>query len=367
MQKTAVKKIGILTSGGDAPGMNACIRSVVRKALNENIECVGIMEGYSGLINDQIIPLDSHSVSNKINEGGSFLYSSRCPEFKTEQGMNQAVKICRKHGIDAVVAIGGDGTFAGAEQLAKHGILTIGLPGTIDNDIVCTDYTIGFDTACNTTVSMINCLRDTCETHARISVVEAMGRHCGLLTLHAALASGAAIVVVPELKYDCDEIIKKAVAIRATGKRGIIIVVCEGCMTEDKESVAEILCRRIKAETEIYASFERFSHVVRGGRPTVRDNITASMMGSKAVELLMHGNSSVVVCEKDGEILPVEIHFALATQRMYKNELTEEDRKDFTEDRIEMMEHICERRHHLIRKLYKLSRDICNLHLTDLK
>lgn len=362
-----VRKIGILTSGGDSPGMNASIRAVVRKALNENIKVVGIYEGYKGLVEGNFVKLDTKAVTNKINVSGSFLYSSRCKEFETPEGMQKALDNCADQGIDAVVAIGGDGTFSGAEDLAKHGILAIGLPGTIDNDIIVSDYTIGFDTAINTTVSNLNCLRSTCETHSRLSVVETMGRHCGMLTLYAAIASGAAILAVPEIPFSPDDIISKVKEIRATGKRGMLCVVCEGCRLEDGTKLSEHLAHRFKTETNIETTFEKFSHVVRGGQPTVRENVTASQMGVKAVELLINGASSMVVVERNGNIQPVEIHFALATQRMYKGTLTDEEKATFTQDQLDEMAYLCQRRHDTMDYLYQVSRDICHQHLTDLK
>ena len=362
-----VRKIGILTSGGDSPGMNGVIRAVVRKALNENIKVVGIYEGYKGLVEGNFVKLDTKAVTNKINVSGSFLYSSRCKEFETPEGMEKALANCASQGIDAVIAIGGDGTFAGAEDLAKHGILAIGIPGTIDNDIIVSDYTIGFDSAINTTTQNLNCLRSTCETHSRLSIVETMGRHCGMLTLYAAIASGAAILAVPEIPFDEDDIISKVKEIRATGKRGMLCVICEGCRLEDGTKLSEHLFTRFKNETQIDATFEKFSHVVRGGLPTVRENVTASRMGVKAVELLMEGASSLVVVERYGDVQPVEIHFALATQRMYKGTLTDEEKAEFSEGRLNEMEALCRRRHQIMENLYKVSRDICHQHLTDLK
>ncbi|MBR6410849.1 MAG: ATP-dependent 6-phosphofructokinase [Clostridia bacterium] len=362
-----IRKIGILTSGGDSPGMNAAIRAVVRKAANEGVHAMGIYEGYKGLLDGNFVELSSSAVTNKINVSGSFLYSSRCLEFKTPEGMEKALVNCEKAGIDAVVAIGGDGTFAGAEDLAKHGILAVGIPGTIDNDIVVSDYTVGFDSALNTTVNNLNCLRSTCETHSRLSVVETMGRRCGMLTLHAAIASGAAILAIPEFPFDEDEIIRKALEIRSTGKRGMLAVICEGCKKEDGTKLSESLARRFKAETNIDATFEKFSHVVRGGLPTVRENVTASEMGAKAVELLLEGENSVVIVERDGRIQPVEIHFALATQRMYRGTLTAEEKKEFTPKQIKEMKALCERRTDELATLYKLSRDICHFHLTQMK
>ena len=203
------KKIGILTSGGDAPGMNAVIRAVTRKALKQGVEAVGIIGGYSGLINDKIIPLTTTTVSNIITNGGTMLYSDRCDEFKTEEGMKKAIDTCKKHGIEAIIAIGGDGTFRGATDLALHGIPTIGVTGTIDNDITATDYTVGFDTAMNTVLNVLDKLRDTCESHARCNVVEVMGRYCGQIALRAGIAAGAMAVAVPEMPFNEAAVIEK--------------------------------------------------------------------------------------------------------------------------------------------------------------
>ena len=222
------RKIGILSSGGDAPGMNAVIRAVARKAIDEGVEVVGILGGYSGLIKNRTIPLSPRAVSNIISRGGTILYSDRCPEFKTEEGMQRAIETCRVNGIEAIVAIGGDGTFRGATDLTNHGIPTIGIPATIDTDITATDYTIGFDSAMNTTMTMIDCLRDTCESHARCNVVEVMGRDCGQLALNTALASGAVAAVIPEIPFDEKELLERIAKLHGTGKRSFLVIVSEG-------------------------------------------------------------------------------------------------------------------------------------------
>ena len=270
------KKIGVLTSGGDAPGMNAAVRAVTRAALAHGVEVVAINRGYSGLIAKDVKELSVRDVSNILNRGGTVLFSDRCPEFKTEEGMQKAIASCHELGIDGIVAIGGDGTFRGATDLTARGIPCIGIPGTIDNDITSTENTIGFDTAMNTTLNMIDCLRDTCESHARCNVVEVMGRNAGDLAAYTALASGATAVVIAELPFDEEKLITKIRTSRALGKRNFIVVVSEGMGTE----FAPALTERIEKETGVEARFARFAHVVRGGTPTLRDRMLATRMPS---------------------------------------------------------------------------------------
>ncbi|MBQ2758073.1 MAG: ATP-dependent 6-phosphofructokinase, partial [Clostridia bacterium] len=283
------RKIGILTSGGDAPGMNAAVRAVARKALDEGVEVVGILGGYSGLIHDNVVPFTPRTVSNIISRGGTILYSDRCPEFKTEEGMQKAIATCKRHGIDAIVACGGDGTFRGATDMTNHGIPTIGIPCTIDNDITATDYTIGFDTAMNTTLNMIDCLRDTCESHKRCNVVEVMGRDCGQIALFTGLASGAVAAVVPEVAFDEQEFLDRMKKLIDAGKRSFLVIVSEGVVTEDGKKYGEVLAKKIDAETGIETKFARLAHVVRGGNPTLRDRFTATEMGVRAVDALLAG------------------------------------------------------------------------------
>ena len=351
------RKIGVLTSGGDAPGMSACVKAVVNKAQSMGIETVGVVGGYAGLIKGELIPLTNNSVTNLIGQGGTWLYSSRCPEFKTEEGMQKAVDTCHKNGIDALVCIGGDGTFRGATDMTFHGIPSIGLPGTIDNDITATDYTIGLDTSINTTVQIIDNLRDTCESHERLNVVEVMGRNCGQIALYAAIASGAAAVAIPEVPFDEAAAIAKIRALREGGKRGMIVVVSEGMFNPDGTPYSETLAQKIIDETGIDTKFMRLAHVVRGGRPTVRDRSTATQMAIKAVELLVEGKSNVVMCELDGEICPVDIAFALITDRMYKNKLKDGDLDRFTSEQIEEMKAVCEKRRLEIARLYQAAAD----------
>lgn len=352
------RKIGVLTSGGDAPGMNACIKAVVNKAYSMGMEVVGINGGYAGLIDGDLVELTQKQVSNIVGKGGTILYSSRCPEFKTEAGMAAAVETCRKNHIDALVCIGGDGTFRGATDMTFRGFPSVGLPGTIDNDITATDYTIGLDTSINTTVQMIDCLRDTCESHARLNVVEVMGRDCGQIALYSAIASGAVAVAIPEVPFDEAACIEKVRKLREAGKRSMIVVVAEGMLNEDGSKYSETLAKKIQAETGVETKFARLAHVVRGGNPTMKDRAIASEMGVKAVELLVEGKSNLVMCELDGKVVPVDIAFALISDRMYKNKLKPGDLDHFTPEQIEEMKQLCEKRREEIRNLCAVANDV---------
>ncbi len=352
------RKIGVLTSGGDAPGMSACIKAVVNKANSMGLETVGVIGGYAGLLKGDFRELNNQTVNNAISAGGTFLYSSRCPEFKTEEAMQQAVKVCRENGIDALVCIGGDGTFRGATDMTFHGIPSVGLPGTIDNDITATDYTIGLDSAINNTVRMIDCLRDTCESHDRLNVVEVMGRDCGQIALYAAIAVGAVAVAVPEVPFDEAACMERIRTLRAAGKRSMIVVVSEGVFNPDGSSYAETLAEKIEAETGVEARFARFAHIVRGGTPTMRDRVTACEMGVKAVEQLVEGKSNLVMCEIDSKIVPVDIAYALIADRMYKNKLKPGDLNRFTPEQIRDMEALCEKRREEIKYLAAVANDV---------
>ena len=353
------RKIGVLTSGGDAPGMNPCIRAITRKAIEEGVEVVGIRGGYSGLIKGDLVPLTPRSVSNIITRGGTMLYSDRCPEFKTPEGMAKAVKTCADNQIDAIVAMGGDGTFRGATEMTHNGIPTIGIPCTIDNDITATDYTIGYDTAMNTVLSLIDDLRDTCESHSRCNVVEVMGRDCGCIALNSGVSAGAVAIAIPEITFNETAAIDKIRRVKADGKRGMIVVVSEGVKAPDGRPLGEYLTPKIEAETGVETRFARFAHIVRGGSPTLRDRLTATQMGAKAVELLLEGQSDVVICEIDGVIKPIEINFSLILDRMYKNKLKAGDLDAFTEEQIAKMKAICAQRNQEIRHMYELSHTIC--------
>ena len=348
------KRIGVLTSGGDAPGMNAAVRAVTRTALAHGVEVVAIYRGYSGLIEKDFKVFDLRDVSNIVNKGGTMLYSDRCLEFKTPEGMKKAVDTCRELGIDGIIAIGGDGTFRGATDLTAHGIPCIGIPATIDNDISSTDYTLGFDTAMNTVIEIIDKLRDTCESHARCNVVEVMGRGAGDIAINAAIASGATAVVVPEFPYNDDSICKKLMKGRASGKRNFIIVVSEGVGSEYAPALAE----KIEKETGIETKFARLAHIVRGGSPSLRDRVTASKMGVYAVEELLRGRSNLVICERDSKITAIDINYALVLDRMYKGTLKDGDLDRFTPAEIEQMKLDIEARKARMLELYTVENKI---------
>ncbi len=349
------RKIGILTSGGDAPGMNAAIRAVARKAINEGIEVVGINEGYSGLINGNLRPLDNRSVSNIITSSGTMLYSSRCPEFKTPEGMAKAIKTCEENQIDAVVALGGDGTFRGATDLTNHGIPSIGVPCTIDNDITATEYSIGFDTAMNTVVDMIGALRDTCESHSRCNIIEVMGRDCGMIALYAGVAAGAVVIAIPEFKFDEEFAISKFREARAHGKRGMIGVFAEGVSPNTDNKYSEEFVRKVQEQTGIETKFARLGHIVRGGSPSLRDRVHATQMGAGAVSCLLEGKSNVVMAIKNGALTDIDINYALVLDRMYKGKLKDGDLDKYTEAQICEMQVTCAQRRAKMENLYKLS------------
>lgn len=301
-----IKTIGVLTSGGDAPGMNAAIRAVVRSAIAAGLKVKGIMRGYNGLIEGEIIDMNVRSVSEIIHRGGTVLYTARSPKFKTEEGVKLAVENCKKFGIDGIVVIGGDGSFRGARDLSMHGIPCVGVPGTIDNDISCTEYTIGFDTAMNTAVQMVDRLRDTAQSHERCSVVEVMGRHAGWIALHTGIAVGATAVLVPEMKYDIkNDIIDKIIRTKATGKKHFIIIVAEGV-----GQVTDI-AKEIEEATGIESRATILGHVQRGGRPSVRDRVMASQMGHAAVQLLRQGTGNRVIAFQNNHIVNFDIYEAL--------------------------------------------------------
>lgn len=301
-----MKSIAVLTSGGDAPGMNPAVRAVVRTACQRGIKVYGVDRGYTGLINGDIHEMNLRSVSDIITRGGTILYSARCPEFKTEEGLQKAVATCKKFGIDGMVIIGGDGSFRGARDLSLRGIPCIGLPGTIDNDISCTDYTIGYDTCLNTIVQMVDRIRDTSESHDRCTVVEVMGRGAGYLALEAGIAVGATSIIVPEVKYDIErDVIARIREFQKTGKKHFIVIVAEGV-----GGTAEI-AKKIEAETGVESRATILGHVQRGGSPTARDRIMASQMGSRAVDLLTQGIGNRVVGIRNNKIVDFDIFEAL--------------------------------------------------------
>lgn len=309
------KKIGILTSGGDAPGMNAAIRAVARAALKKGFEVVGIKRGYNGLINGDMVELTERSVSDIIQRGGTMLYTARCLEFKEEAGLQKAKKTCLDNNISGIVAIGGDGSFRGAADLSARGIPCVGLPGTIDNDITCTEYTIGYDTAMNTAMELVDKLRDTTQSHDRCSVVEVMGRNAGYIALNTGVACGATFIVTKEVPFNVDEIVDKIKQTQATGKQHFIIVVSEGV-----GGSAE-LAKTIQDRTGIESRATILGHVQRGGAPTVRDRVVASEMGYYAVELLANGIGNRVVGMKGGKVYDVDIQEALSMKKSFDLEL----------------------------------------------
>ena len=305
-----VKTIGVLTSGGDAPGMNAAIRAVVRTAIARGLNVKGIMRGYAGLLAEEITDMDSASVADCINKGGTILYTARCQEFTTEAGQKRGAEICRKHGIDGIVVIGGDGSFRGAGKLSALGINTIGVPGTIDLDIACTDYTIGFDTAVNTAMEAIDKIRDTSTSHERCSIIEVMGRKAGYIALWCGIANGAEEILLPE-RYDGDEqaIINRIIEARKRGKKHYIIVNAEGI------GHSASMSRRIEAATGIETRATILGHMQRGGSPTCKDRVYASIMGAKAANLLAEGKSDRIIAYKNGEYVDFDIREALAMQK----------------------------------------------------
>ncbi len=305
-----IKTIGVLTSGGDAPGMNAAIRSVVRTAIHSGIKVKGIKRGYAGLLTEEIVDMNSTSVSDIIHRGGTILYTARSAEFMTAEGQKQGADICRKHGIDGIVVIGGDGSFQGAGKLSALGINTIGVPGTIDLDIACTDYTIGFDTAVNTAMEAIDKVRDTSTSHERCSIIEVMGRHAGYIALWCGFANGAEDVLLPE-RYDGDEqaLVNRIIDNRKRGKKHHIIINAEGIGHSNS------MAKRIEAATGIETRATILGHMQRGGAPTCKDRVYASIMGAKAVELLQGGKSNRVVAYKNGEYCDFDIQEALAMKK----------------------------------------------------
>ena len=310
-----MKRIGVLTSGGDAPGMNAAVRAVVRSAIALGMDVKGIMRGYDGLIEGNIIDLNVRSVSDIIHRGGTVLYTARSPKFKTEEGMEEAIENCKKFGIEGIVVVGGDGSFRGARDLSLHGIPCVGVPGTIDNDISSTEYTIGFDTAMNTAMEMVDKIRDTAQSHDRCSVVEVMGRHAGYLALQTGIAVGATAILVPELPYDIDEVIAKIIATQKTGKKHFIVIVAEGV-----GGVSEI-AKKIEEKTGIESRATVLGHVQRGGNPTVRDRVMATRMGYAAVQLLSKGIGNRVVGYQNGDIVDYDIYEALNMKKPFDEEM----------------------------------------------
>ena len=313
-----MKTIGVLTSGGDAPGMNAAVRAVVRAGCENGFRVMGIRRGYNGLMQGDMFEMNLRSVSNIINRGGTVLYSARSPEFKTEEGLQKALKVAKDVNMEGIVVIGGDGSFRGARDLSLRGVNCVGIPGTIDNDIACSDYTIGYDTAMNTVLEMVDRLRDTSESHDRCSVVEVMGRRAGFIALNAGIAVGATCILIPEVDYDIDSyIIERMKRTQKTGKEHFVIVVAEGVKGIDSASLAKY----IEQKTGVESRATVLGHVQRGGSPNVMDRVMASRMGAKAVDLLLEGKQNRVICVENGKIIDRDIEEGLAMKKELPIEL----------------------------------------------
>ncbi|MBE6701743.1 MAG: 6-phosphofructokinase [Ruminococcaceae bacterium] len=356
MANQKFRRIGILTSGGDAPGMNPCFRAITRAILSNGTEAMGIRRGYKGLIDNDMKLLTDRDVSNIINIGGTSLYSDRCLEFKTEEGMQKAVQTCRENKIDGIIAIGGDGTFRGARDLTDRGIPCIGIPATIDNDISSTDYTIGFDTALNTVVQMVDRLRDTCESHARCDVVEVMGNGSGYLALHSGIAVGATEIISKEIPFSEDALIEKMLESKRNHKRNFIIVVSENMGA----GFTETLTKNVQERTGIETRYARLSHVQRGGSPTHKDRMTSSLMAFKAVELLYEGKSNLVIRDNGGKIESLDISFALDFDKYYKGKFTEEQIAKIPEKDLKLMEEMAKKRREQFMEVYRVNSVISN-------
>mgnify|MGYP000261508344 FL=1 len=312
----AQKSIAVLTSGGDAPGMNAAVRAVVRAGINKGMRVYGVYRGYNGLLNGDVQEMNLRSVSDIIGFGGTMLYTARSEEFATPAGIKKAADFCRSIDVSGVVVIGGDGSFKGARALTNAGINCIGIPGTIDNDIACSEYTVGFDTAMNTALQMVDRIRDTAQSHDRCSIVEVMGRRCGDIALQTGIATGATAILVPEIPYNIErDVIQRIVITQKTGKKHFIIVVAEGV-----GKVAE-LANYIENRLGIETRATILGHVQRGGSPTLRDRVVASEMGFRAVELLEKNLGNRVVAMKDGKIIDLDINEALDMQRVFDVDL----------------------------------------------
>ena len=302
-----IRQIGVLTSGGDSPGMNAAIRAVAREAMHNKCKVIGIQRGYKGLLNEEFKEMKSVDVAGIIQMGGTILGTARCPEFKEEEVQQKAADICRKHGIDGIVVIGGDGSYRGAQALSRHGVNTIGLPGTIDLDITCTDYTIGFDTAVNTAMEAIDKVKDTSSSHERCSIIEVMGRHAGYIALWCGIANGAEDILIPE-KYDYDEqkIVDHIIINRRLGKKHHLIINAEGI------GHSTSMARRVEAATGIETRATILGYMQRGGSPTCKDRYYASVMGAYAADILVQGKTNRVVCYRNGQFVDLDIEEALA-------------------------------------------------------
>lgn len=314
---SAVKRIGVLTSGGDSPGMNAAVRAVVRTALYHGVDVIGIRRGWNGLINGDVFRMDANSVAHILNRGGTILYTARSAEFRTEEGRKKAVATCKLLGIEGIVAIGGDGTFRGCLALSKHGISVVGIPGTIDNDIGCTHYSIGYDTAANTAIEAIDRLRDTMQSHERCSVVEVMGHRAGNLAQYVGIATGATAVLVPEIEWDFKKDVAERIrAARLAGRTHFMIIVAEGAFRDDAimkdPGSGNKVASMIREELGIDPRVTVLGHIQRGGAPNARDRVTATRMGYCAVECLVAGKTNRVICHQKGTVVDVDMDEALS-------------------------------------------------------
>ena len=354
---TKFKTIGVLTSGGDAPGMNAAIRSIVRTAHANGVKVYGIKGGYRGLLDNKkgdITELGLRDVSNIINRGGTFLYTDRCDDFKKPECVLKGIENARSHGIEGLICIGGDGTFRGALDITRNGLPCIGVTGSIDNDVSASDYTVGYDTAKTTVIEMTDRLRDTCESHARCNIVEVMGREAGYIAVETSIASGATGCAVVEFPFDEDALIAKMKESKKLGKRNFIVIVSEGM----GGAFGENLAKKIQAETDIETKFARLAHVQRGGKPSLVDRVTASRMGAHAVELLLEGKSNLIVTENDGVIGSRDIEWALAFDKVYKGKAKPEDIAKLDPAVYEDMKKLAEIKKSKLKALYDLANDI---------
>ena len=344
LKKDGQKCIVVVTSGGDAPGMNAAVRAVTRKANAHGYMVLGSLGGYKGLVEDDFVVLDDRAVSNIVYKAGTILLTDRYKKIEQVEYQQVAVDNCKKLNAEAVVCIGGDGTFRGAVDLTNLGLLTICIPGTIDNDKTVTDYTIGFDTAMNSVLACADRLRDTCESHARCNVIEVMGRDCGEIALETAIALGAAGCAIPEESFDEDALIEKMHAMQADGKRNLLVIISEGmpALKVEKQGVefdvpyAEVLTKKLIANG-FDAKFCRLAHIVRGGSPTLRDRTTASKMGAMAIDLIEEGKKNRVIIEKNGALQDMDVNFALATDKIRKNKIKAGDLDRFTAEEVAQM------------------------------
>lgn len=319
-----IKKIGILTSGGDAPGMNAAIRAVVRTGVYYGLKVVGVKRGYNGLLHGEMIDMDARSVSDILQKGGTILQTARCLEFKKPENIKRSCELAKVLGIDGLIVIGGDGSFMGARALSREGLPTIAMPGTIDNDIDCSEYTIGYDTCLNTVIEAVDKIRDTSSSHERCSVIEVMGRNAGYIAINAGIACGAEVVLVPERKFDFDEdVLRPILEGKARGRRQSIVIVAEGI-----GGVID-MAKKIEEKTGIESRATILGHIQRGGSPTARDRVMASQMGSRCVELLLEGKSNRVVCLRENKVCDLDIEEGLAMK------------KELSQDMIDLAKKLC--------------------------